>query len=564
MAHAINDLSKRWPSGIVPYTIHPEVTHVHDVNDAINEWELLTNLRFVVRTNQKDYVEFYLDTGLFNASRSDAVGKEGDKQNIFLNVRNAGNNAASRKDTIMHEIGHAIGLKHEHQRSDRDNYVRPDFGNIIDGTDNGNFEKSPAAYLKSGNYDYESIMHYGAYSYAINTSQPTLVPVDSSITLEMLGRGSLPTATDVDMVNNMYPATGVIRRSASVEGAGGVKEIAAVSAVNGEIITAVKNNSNDLHLIRWLIDDLGTIQRKRYDITAGEASYISIQSINSLLVTSVRDGSGRLTLISWRLQNEKFERLNEIRIGEASLIESMALRNNRLLTACRDGSGNLRLITFSVAANGSFTRLGDSLSQAGEVSEINLTLWNETASETRVITSVRAGNGNVKVIAWAISLNGNTITRRGDSGEQIGDGTLIQGNTSRGFFIVSCKAGNGHIKIISLRITANGSQITRLFDSGTQSGEIRLNTQLARDYGVINAVRNGSGNLLLVKWRITRNTGQITRINDSSDQAGAVSLINLCSVNMNGAPLVTVVRNSTNELQLITWDDNPAHGEIQR
>ena len=63
----------------------------------------------------------------------------------------------------MHEIGHALGIYHEHQRPDRDDFVTVMWENIPED-DQFNFEKQTTPHVtQNGNpYAYNSIMHYGA------------------------------------------------------------------------------------------------------------------------------------------------------------------------------------------------------------------------------------------------------------------------------------------------------------------------------------------------------------------------------------------------------------------
>lgn len=216
--------------------------------------------------------------------------------------------------------------------------------------------------------------------------------------------------------------------------------------------------------------------------------------------------------------------------------------------------------------DGSLSRLQDSDTLAGEASEISLVLVRPCLGPTPVptalvATTVRAGNGRAKVISWQVVLTDGSITRAGDSGNQIGEATQIASALApNGDLVVSCRNGSGKLELITLEVPDMG-EVARIDDSGNQAGEIALNALIARPNGVLSAVKAGSGALKLINWRVD-GMGSITRTGDSSDQAGAVGLIALGTSNQPNAPLVTAVRRGDGNLALITWDDHSAHGEL--
>ena len=63
---------------------------------------------------------------------------------------------------VLHELGHALGLIHEHQRPDRDDYVTINFSNLRP-SGRSNLEKVSRSAVNNHGvaYDLTSIMHYG-------------------------------------------------------------------------------------------------------------------------------------------------------------------------------------------------------------------------------------------------------------------------------------------------------------------------------------------------------------------------------------------------------------------
>ncbi len=83
--------------------------------------------------------------------------------------------SAWNRGTLCHELGHALGLIHEHQRSDRDSFVTIVTNKILPG-DLADFVKLTDSQNKSS-YDYLSVMHYARNAFSVDPASNTIVPL---------------------------------------------------------------------------------------------------------------------------------------------------------------------------------------------------------------------------------------------------------------------------------------------------------------------------------------------------------------------------------------------------
>ena len=107
-----------WPDSTIPYVIAADVSNQSRVTDAILDYEKHTNLRFVPRINEANYVRFRAASGC-----SSSVGMSGGEQ--YVNLA-----ATCATENVLHLLGHVLGLHHEASRPDRDQYVKIDWTKV--------------------------------------------------------------------------------------------------------------------------------------------------------------------------------------------------------------------------------------------------------------------------------------------------------------------------------------------------------------------------------------------------------------------------------------------------
>lgn len=103
------------------------------------------------------------------------------------------------KGAIIHEILHALGAHHEHQRPDRNAYVTIIQSNVQPANFQANFPIINQA-MGLGPYDYMSIMHYSSTAFAISPTAITIQTVDRNAQ-NLIGQRSGLSPGDVNTVN---------------------------------------------------------------------------------------------------------------------------------------------------------------------------------------------------------------------------------------------------------------------------------------------------------------------------------------------------------------------------
>ncbi|XP_011704690.1 PREDICTED: low choriolytic enzyme-like [Wasmannia auropunctata] len=187
----------RWSNGIIPYIIadHFDDNQLELINGVMDDYFNRTCITFVLRTDEEDYINIVSD----NTGCSSNIGKIGGEQKVHLQIPGC----VTLRGTVIHELLHVVGFWHEHTREDRDNYVHINWDNIEEETKKNFVKNDPGVtYTYGVPYDYGSVMHYSAYSFAKNNTIKTIIPTKDPNAL--IGQRQGFSDSDILKVNKMY------------------------------------------------------------------------------------------------------------------------------------------------------------------------------------------------------------------------------------------------------------------------------------------------------------------------------------------------------------------------
>lgn len=152
-----------WPGGLIPYTMSQ---YYNDkgrtaIFEAMRSFHRKTCVRFIPkRDNDENYVHF-----MPKSKCASKRGMVGSKQRIFL-----GPKCLDQPGNPEHEIMHALGFDHEHQRPDRDEFIAVNMDNIPPGAPRRYFRKKcdHMSALSHFDYRYDTLMHFSPEPFPFN------------------------------------------------------------------------------------------------------------------------------------------------------------------------------------------------------------------------------------------------------------------------------------------------------------------------------------------------------------------------------------------------------------
>lgn len=221
-----------WPSGRVPWKIHPpfkellEYNVIHRLKEAMREIENNTCVRFEqipddvpLKSLNYTWVRVYEETNYTYPEGLNCKSQTGYTfpgkvllSTMFLDccltkcLTLPGQELMLGRDCmdhsmILHELLHTLGFLHEHQRPDRDNYILINLENVPDFVQS-QFELDSDQDVTLRDFDFESVLLYGPYDGSAN-GQPVMTRRDGKKMLERSDKSGLSQG-DIDMINKLY------------------------------------------------------------------------------------------------------------------------------------------------------------------------------------------------------------------------------------------------------------------------------------------------------------------------------------------------------------------------
>ena len=189
---------RTWPGGIIPYYYEAEDQPLDAqlraiMEEAITTMNEQTNVCWVPAGNRSgSAVRIFKSEENYNyATLGYSSGRSTNDLAMISKSVGIG----------LHEMAHSMGIWHEQQRPDRDQYVEVDLQQVEAGFEHNFTIAAPAEdFTYETPYDLNSIMHYPAFAFARGVL-PTVIRVDGQ---RIANNRDTLTRYDIQQVNSMY------------------------------------------------------------------------------------------------------------------------------------------------------------------------------------------------------------------------------------------------------------------------------------------------------------------------------------------------------------------------
>ncbi|CAD5219815.1 unnamed protein product [Bursaphelenchus xylophilus] len=196
---------RQWSNSYIPYFVDPQMSADQEavIDSAVEAIQAVSCLNFVKQSSRPTgnfiFYSIYPSTAFCGISN---IGMQKSGNNVVYMSFMC--NSQDNRGVAIHETLHALGVAHEHVRTDRDDHIRINWNNV-DPNNYAFFALNDAKMFTSYGvpYGYDSIMHYKSTAATTATaSGPSMTPLHGS-EYEMGQRRHL-SETDIQLLNKMY------------------------------------------------------------------------------------------------------------------------------------------------------------------------------------------------------------------------------------------------------------------------------------------------------------------------------------------------------------------------
>lgn len=222
-------------------------------------------------------------------------------------------------------------------------------------------------------------------------------------------------------------------------------------------VTALRLPNGKLHLIAWDVRINPSAEASIVRLGEIEGDAVSTLALAPAgfkgVYTAVRAG-GELQVIPWRLSPDgmTFERRNPGVAGPIGPFLSVASLPQGVVAAAEDSDGKLAVITWSTNATGD---IGARQQKTVGVASKDIRLVKSWLGDTNFTSVLRDGDGNLRLVGWAVNADGSNLRQLGSSraGAVLGLSaastmSLVAGQNPREFTVTAVRDSESAMKLI--------------------------------------------------------------------------------------------------------------------